>query len=716
MKKVCLFLLCFLSFTLSSLAEEHLIQGRVLSNDGKPLPYAYIDVEGKPYATQADKDGNFHLNLPTGNYTLKASMLGYTSEVKKIDTSLADDFTLVLSEDLINLSAVTVTGTRTPHNLSNSPVVTQIITRDDIKKLDATNLKDVLISEIPGLEFSFSMDQQTSLNFSGLGGMAILILVDGERLAGETLDNTDFLRLNMDDVERIEIIKGAASALYGSNSVGAVINIITRKAEEPWSVNLGTHFSAHNEERHGGNVGFNVGDLMSLTTVETNWIDSYDIKDKVGDGITRIYGNRQWNFKEKLSYNINNKHLITARAGYYFHQRDYSDYKKNRARDYSLSARWQGDFSKKDKIDVSYTFDRYDKSDFYPSLKKDFLEYKNLQNSLRALYTHQFDNDITWILGGDVMSDYLMSYQFEDNNSHSQYTADIFSQGEWRLDKHWDFILGLRADWLSKSSWNLSPKVSAMYTLGRLNIRGSYSMGFRAPTLKEMYMNFDMASIFMIYGNDQLTAEHSNSFTLSAEYAFNRYCITATGYYNIMNNEITTLWDPTLVTSLSKGSMVYQNIKGRDLLGADVTLMARYPCGIGAKLSYAYFHELPHKDELNYSDTRPHSLTLKVDYRKTYRSYEFDIMFTGRVLSSVHYYTYSSDYSTHDIPTSSPAYSIWNLSFSERFFRAFNLILSLDNIFNYRSKVFEYNSPVTTGTTFGATLSIDVEQLFKKSK
>ncbi len=709
-------ILWFFSLAVLAEAQEYLVSGKVLSQEGKPLPYAYISVEGKSYKTQADKNGNFKLSLPLGECTLKASMLGYTSQTQHIDASQGKEVTLVLNEDLINLETVTITGTRTPHLLSKTPVVTQVITRDDIQKLDATNLKDVLTLEVPGLEFSFSMDQQTSLTMSGLGGMSILILQDGERLAGETLDNTDYLRLSTNDIERIEIIKGAASALYGSNSVGAVINIITRQAQEPWSVNVGTHFSAHNEQRHGGNVGFKAGDFSSLTSIETNGINTFEIKDREGDGSTTIYGNRQWNFKEKLLYNINEKNLLTLRAGYYFHQRDYSDYKKNRARDYSASARYQGELSSKDKIDVSYTFDRYDKSDFYPEIKKDFLEYKNIQNSFRALYSHEFNKDILWIVGGDFMSDYLMSYQFEDNGSHSQYTADIFTQAEWTPTKHWDLILGLRTDWFSKSSWNVSPKISAMYMIGNFSFRGSYSMGFRAPTLKEMYMNFDMGSIFMIYGNDKLTSERSHSFSLSGEYAYKRYCITATGYYNIMNNEITTLWDPSLVTSLSNGSMVYQNIKGRDIVGADITLMARYPIGIGAKLSYSYFHEIPRKGELNYSDTRPHSLTFKVDYRKTFRDYELDIILTSRVLSSVHYYTYSSDYSSHDVPTSSTPYSLWNLALSQKIYRAFNLILALDNIFNYRPKIFEYNSPVTTGTSFSVSLSIDVEQLFKKSK
>ncbi len=294
-----------------------------------------------------------------------------------------------------------------------------------------------------------------------------------------------------------------------------------------------------------------------------------------------------------------------------------------------------------------------------------------------------------------------------------QWTNDAYAQAEWKAGRHWNIVAGLRGDWISSGDWNISPKIAAMYTLGKLNVRGSYSRGFRAPTLKEKYMNFEMGSIFTIYGNEDLVAERSHSFALSGEYAYKRYSLTATGYFNIMNNEISTLWDPTLVTSLSNGSMVYQNIEGRNLAGADVTLMARYPCGIGGKVSYAYFHEFA-RDGYNLSDSRPHSLTMKVDYRKTFKDYEFDIIFSGRVLSHVDYYTYSDDYSTTDVQTSSPGYSIWKLAFSQRIFDAYTLLLSWDNLFNYRSKTFSYNSPVTTGTTMSVTLSVDIDKIVKK--
>ena len=153
--------------------------------------------------------------------------------------------------DSVNLDPVVVTASHSPKALKDAPVVTRLLTLHDIKITDATNIQDLLTQEMPGLEFGFAMSQETSLNMSGFGGNAVLFLVDGERMAGETMDNVDYNRMNLDNVGRIEIVKGAASALYGSNAVGGVVNIISRENLEPWTANANSRYNSFgNEWRH----------------------------------------------------------------------------------------------------------------------------------------------------------------------------------------------------------------------------------------------------------------------------------------------------------------------------------------------------------------------------------------------------------------------------------------------------------------------------------
>lgn len=146
------------------------------------------------------------------------------------------------------LDQVVVTGTRTPKSLLSTPVQTLVISGDDIRKADATDLRDLLSQVLPGVEFSYAMNQQTHMNFAGFGGQSVLVLVDGQRLAGETMDDVDFARLDMQDVDHIEIVKSAASALYGSNAAGGVINIITKDAAATWHANVNARIGRHGQQ------------------------------------------------------------------------------------------------------------------------------------------------------------------------------------------------------------------------------------------------------------------------------------------------------------------------------------------------------------------------------------------------------------------------------------------------------------------------------------
>jgi len=180
--------------------------------------------------------------------------------------------------DSVELNPIVVTASHTPKTLKDAPVVTRLITLRDIKIVDATNIQDMLIQELPGLEFGFAMSQETSLNMSGFGGNAVLFLIDGERLAGETMDNTDYNRLNLDNVGRIEIVKGASSALYGSNAVGGVVNIISRENLEPWTANANTRYNTFGHEwRNGVSFFFNTEKWNSQTSFQHTMIDPVDL-------------------------------------------------------------------------------------------------------------------------------------------------------------------------------------------------------------------------------------------------------------------------------------------------------------------------------------------------------------------------------------------------------------------------------------------------------
>ena len=124
-----------------------------------------------------------------------------------------------------------------------------------------------------------------------------------------------------------------------------------------------------------------------------------------------------------------------------------------------------------------------------------------------------------------------------------------------------------------------------MYKLNGWRFRTSYAGGFRAPSLKELFMHFNMANIFTIYGNKNLKPENSDNFQISAEYTRRNYSFSANAFHNIFRNRISTAWNTAL------NGMNYLNTAKVSITGLDINAQTRFLCGIGLTASYVYTHE-----------------------------------------------------------------------------------------------------------------------------
>lgn len=626
----------------------------------------------------------------------------------------------------VEMEQVVVTGTRTPKLLANTPVLTKLITASDIAKADATNLRDLLQQVLPGVEFSYAMNQQVHMNFSGFGGQSMLILVDGERLAGETMDDVDFSRLCMDNVDHIEIVKGAASALYGSNAAGGVINIITKNGIRPFALNLNARLGRHHEQRYGLSWQQGAGRWNNLLTVNRNRSDNYDVHNgdtPVTRVVATIYGDATWNFKEQLSYRPSEKLSLTGRAGYFYRQLVRTSETPERYRDFSGGLRgiWKPDTH--NSLDLAYAFDQYDKSDYQRITRLDIRDYSNVQNSLRLLYNHTFGSDDVLSLGADYMHDYLFNTNLEDR-TRRQDSFDAFAQYDWNVSRQWEAVGALRYDYFSDGRISrLTPKVSVRYQPVRnLNFRASYGMGFRAPTLKEKYYNFDMAGIWIVEGNPALKPEVSHNFNLSADYTHRHYNFTLAAYYNRIRDKIATGAPFYKNPSDRIPHLPYLNLDDYSVSGGEATAQARWPNGLTARLSYAYTHERLPKDKNSnavnnqYIPARKHSMTGHIDWDRQFSTgYGLNIGLDGRFLSAVDnqefvdYYDISKGIRTIHYP----AYALFKLSLVQRIDKAVKASVILDNLFNYKPEYYYLNCPLTDGTNLMVGLSVDVDKFFK---
>ena len=637
--------------------------------------------------------------------------------------------------DSVNLTPVVITASHSPKALKDAPVVTRLITLHDIKISDATNIQDLLTQEMPGLEFGFAMGQETALHMSGFGGNAILFLVDGERMAGETMDNVDYNRMSLDNVGRIEIVKGASSALYGSNAVGGVVNIISRENLEPWTANVNSRYSSFGHEwRHGANFSFNTTKWNSQTSFQHTRIDPIDLPKehtpeevamellKKAQGqpydesvltddsnLNRLYGQKTYNVKERLTWRATDQLTLIGRGSYFFRtsERDTYDYHFTA---YSAGLKGRYAWNRDRYLELSYAYDQYDKANFLPDgTRTHDHDYSNQQHVAHALF-HQSFGKSSLIVGADYMHDYLTTYQFVEGATHSQNNIDGYAQFDWNITERLNFVGSIRYDYFSASRKKAyTERMALVYKLPWVTLRANYALGFRAPTLKEMYMHFDMGNMgYMILGNPNLEPEKSNNINLSIErtsrinnsgFLDGRYSFTLMGYCNIFEKRITTIAGDDYN---GMPSAIYWNEDGIKVWALDASLAHVWDCGLSFKLNYSWMRETGNVIYSQFSQPRLHSLTWRIGYDHRFsRYYAIDAALSGRRQGKPQ----SGDTSVDQ------GYTIWKLMLQQHLWRGVSVNTAIDNLFNYKPKSYYYCSPLTTGTSFSIGVSIDLDRM-----
>ncbi len=611
-----------------------------------------------------------------------------------------------------HIQEVVITGTRTPKLLKDVPVQTQVITSADISRSDASDISELLVREIPGVEFSYAMNQQVHMNFSGFGGQSVLFLVDGERLAGETMDDVDFSRLNMSNVERIEIIRGASSALYGSSAGGGVINIITKQHTKPLNMAIGAHLSKHNTKRYDGIVSLNGKKWGNTLSVYHHNGDNYDVKngeEPLSRVVKTIYGSRIWNASDRIMFEPTDNLRLSARGGYYFRQLSRDKEKPERYRDFSAGVKGEWAITSQDNMELAYSFDQYDKSDFLRLQDIDVRRYSNVLHSARALYTHtQLDNNAL-TLGADVTREYLFN-TYINGRSHTEMRMDVFAQYDYAFSNKLEVVAALRYDHVEKSSNRLTPRLNLCYKpFASTTLRLGYGMGFRTPTLKERYYDFDMLGIWTILGNENLKDERSHNLYASVDYTLSHYNFTINGFYNSVEDKIATGVPFYADNEKRSLSLQYVNLPSYHVYGAEVSAQARWRCGLSSRLSYAYTKQTKPEDAegypiaSQYMPTRPHSITGYIDYQHKFsRNYSLQCAFSCRWLSSVDNIEYADYYDIHSgiVTIDYPSYALCRISLLQNIGKYLSVSLSVDNIFDYRPRYYYLNAPITDSADF----------------
>lgn len=258
---------------------------------GEHIPYATVRVKGTRMGTVVDGSGHYKLaHLPLGKCTIVASAVGYKTQEKEVimEKGKAHTVFFELEEDILNLEQVVVTGTRTQHYIKDVPVRTEVITSQSLENKNAKTLFEAL-DAIPGVrvETQCQYCNFTMVRMQGLGAEHTQVLINGQPTYSGLAGVYGLQQLSTADIDRIEIVKGAGSALYGSSAVAGAINIVTKEPPLTPTTNLDIQFGQYHTNRYRvsssmkngkGNIGLNIyAERLSD-----------DALDETGEGSTRI--------------------------------------------------------------------------------------------------------------------------------------------------------------------------------------------------------------------------------------------------------------------------------------------------------------------------------------------------------------------------------------------------------------------------------------------
>ncbi len=730
--------------------EQPIIAANVIYADNEALR--------NPQYAITNTSGQAELKLPSkGICYYKVTYIGYVPVTGKIGGT-QDEKVIYMKEDDLGINEVVVTGSRTASPIKMSPVTTQVLGGKALVDAGYSNLQQALQQETPGLNIQ-KVGFGNEISMQGLDARHVLFLMDGERMTGDMAGNLDYERFNLHAIDRVEIVKGASSTLYGSRAAGAVINLITKKTDKPLSIDAGIRYGQMNERNYKHpqpkdflymfeqnadrpnlqswvSAGFKAGKFTSQTDVWYSESDAFYMYQAEND--KKIYtkeanpflphdiivvsnavrppmgieGKEHITVSQKLYYNPNpNLSVLVYGSSFFMNTYDLiQDMTFSQARDWTAGTKVT--YHVKDWFSVTGSLhaDFYDRFKRHERIDKRQKDYESSIYQPRLTVTSNYFNGHSLILGMEHTSDELTSDRFSGNANHDLKTralkeTEYFLQDEWTINPRWMISAGIRTNFSKAFGFMGMPKVAAKYSPDKhWSLRANYSMGYRSPSIKELFFNWDHLGMFMIRGNENMRPEKNNYFSLGAEYSNDRLFVSGTAYGNYFRDKIEGVWR---IYDMQY-NFEYTNLSQQRLLGLEV--LARWSVLDCLTLNGTYsFVDVSKNKGIQVNTTSPHAATASMDYKYMKKNYRLNAVFSAsymggkkfdvqdRVFVKEENKSYDA-YFRCDLPQ----YVLCNLSVSQTFWNKVKLTLGMDNLFNYVPKtlgsgITMFNVPATAG-------------------
>jgi outer membrane receptor for ferrienterochelin and colicins len=572
-------LFIFNAFVLSATAQDIVMVGHVVAR-GEHLPFVTIYLDGTQKGTTTDVTGHYMMvDLPSGEFEVVARLIGYKIQKKsvKLEPGTTIEVNFELEPDVLRVDEVVVTGTKTFKRQTESAVIVNVLDSRAIQSVAANTVSDILSFQ-PGLRMEVDCQtcNYTQLRMNGLGGAYSQILINSRPVLSPLTGLYGLEQLPAHMVERIEVVRGGASALYGSSAIGGTVNIIT-KIPERSAYDITTSGSSVN----GGAADYNMNGTLTVLSQKRNsgmslfashrQRDGYDHN---GDGFTELptldnnsFGLNSF-FKvatgHKLEVSFSSMHEY-RRGGDGLSQPAYLALQSEERRHQILMGGIDYEILTRNNQDswILYVAGQNTLRDHFtgisPDGEADLIGYranppygdsKNTTLQAGSQYNHRITGFITGIniftfgaeLNLDNVLDRIDAYDYLIDQETRNF--GIFAQSDWSLNSQWTMLTGVRGDYhnfVEKLIFN--PRISILFRPDfRSQLRLSWSTGFRAPQAfdADMHLAFAGGGIQRVELAGDLREERSQSFSGSwnFDHATENYIIgfTLEGFVTSLKN------------------------------------------------------------------------------------------------------------------------------------------------------------------------------------
>ena len=610
MKKLITLLILSTSLAVAQNSETN-ISGTITSN-GEVVPFASVYIKDKPIGTDADVNGKYELNIPTGPVTIIARSQGYRSQSKEIEVTDNKNQTINFSliEDALGLEQVVVSATRNRISKKEAPVIVNVLSPKLFEATQSISLAD-------GLNYQSGVRVETNcqncgftqVRLNGLGGEYTQVLVNSRPVFSALNGVYGLEQIPISTIERVEVVRSGGSALFGSNAIAGTVNVITKEPiNDSWEVS--SNLALIDGETADRNVNLNASvvseDLSSGVTVYGIFRDrdAYDANEDGFSEITKLTNN-SLGAKAFLRPNDN------SRIGLDF--TGIREYRRGGDRidlapqftditeeldhntiftglDYEL---W--DDERKNNASAYISVQHTNRDSYYGGLgggrsKADSIAANNAFGKTTDLavvsgakYSHSFSNKDVLTTGLEYQlnetKDEITGYnRIVDQKVNS---IGLYGQYEWKPIEDFTALIGARLDHVSVdglygiqniqrsteiSETVLSPRLTILYNLSEnLQFRGGYARGFRAPQAfnEDLHISSVGGEQRFVILSENLESEFSNAYTASFDFTKNYNKVQTNflieGFYTSLKNPFTIV---STGTSLPNGSILEESRNG----------------------------------------------------------------------------------------------------------------------------------------------------------